>query len=105
MKNHQYASSSSQTKDDNKGVERKKNEFMQQLLHHDAGESINNPTTKTRTRPHGWIDDKTRKQQHQQPSQSAATNAMKKHPFPPRKSAQLPKPRSYDEFRRGEEVF
>ena len=46
------------------------------------------------------------KDQHQQQlSQSATSNAQKKHPFPPRTSATLPKPRHNNAFRRGEEVF
>ena len=78
MKNHHFTSSSSQTKgDDNNKVEKKKNEFMQHLLHHDT-ETSENFTTKTRTRERGWIDDQTRKDQHQQQlSQSATSNAQR----------------------------
>ncbi|CAL6330124.1 unnamed protein product [Bathycoccus prasinos] len=105
MKNHHFTSSSPQTKDDNNKVEKKKNELMQHLLHHDTETSINNnPTTKTRRRygPNEWVHEQTRKEQQQL---SDMINAQKKHPFPPRTSAQLPKPRYNNEFRRGEEVF
>ena len=106
MKNN-FTSSPSHTKDDNnKGVEKKKNEFMRNLLHHDM-ETSETFTTRTRTRERGWIDDKTRKEQHQhqQLSQSAPSNAEKKHPFPPGTSATLPKPRHNTAFRSGEDVF
>ena len=92
MKKNNFTSSSPHTKgDDNNKVEKKKTGFTQHLLHHDM-ETSENLTTKTRTRERGWIDDKTRKEQHQhqQLSQSAPSNAEKKHPFPPGTSATLP---------------
>ena len=108
MKKNNFTSSPSHTKDDNNNkVEKKKNAFMQHLLHHDM-ETSENVTTRTRTRERGWIDDKTRKEHHHhqhQLSQSAPSNAEKKHPFPPGTSATLPKQRHNTAFRSGEEVF
>ena len=107
MKKNNFTSSSPQTKgDDANKVEKKKNACMRDLLHDDT-ETSENFTTKTRTRERGWIDDQTRKEQHQhqQLSQSATSNAQKKHPFPPGTSATPPKPRRNNASRRGEEVF
>ena len=109
MKKNNFTSSSPQTKgDDANKVEKKKNAFVRDLLRDDTETRSENVTTKTRTRERGWIDDTTRKEHHHQQhqlSQSAPSNAEKKHPFPPGTSATLPKPRHNTAFRSGEEVF